>query len=79
LGSVRKGVVPVSILALAMVATAFGLLPVSVAFFAAAVGMVLFRVIPVRDVYQSLDGPILIMLALLIPVSDSLRSTGATG
>ncbi|TGT60538.1 SLC13 family permease [Mesorhizobium sp. M00.F.Ca.ET.170.01.1.1] len=79
LGSVRKGVVPVAILALAMVATAFGLLPVSVAFFAAAVGIVLFQVIPLRDVYQSLDGPILIMLAVLIPVSDSLRSTGATG
>ncbi|UVC14615.1 SLC13 family permease [Mesorhizobium onobrychidis] len=78
LGSVRKGVVPVSILALAMVATAFGLLPVSVAFFAAAVGMVLLKVIPVREVYQSLDGPILVMLAVLIPVSDSLRSTGAT-
>ncbi|TIP97521.1 MAG: SLC13 family permease, partial [Mesorhizobium sp.] len=66
------------ILALAMLATAFGLLPVSVAFFAAAVGMVLFKVIPVREVYQSLDGPILVMLAVLIPVSDSLRSTGAT-
>ncbi|RWO40457.1 MAG: SLC13 family permease [Mesorhizobium sp.] len=79
LGSVRKGVVPVTILALAMMATAFGLLPVSVAFFTAAVGMVLFKVIPVRDVYQSLDGPILVMLAVLIPVSDSLRSTGATG
>ena len=79
LGSVRKGVVPVTILALAMLATAFGLLPVSVAFFTAAVGMVLFKVIPVRDVYQSLDGPILVMLAVLIPVSDSLRSTGATG
>ncbi|TGS89990.1 SLC13 family permease, partial [bacterium M00.F.Ca.ET.177.01.1.1] len=51
LGSVRKGVVPVAILALAMVATAFGLLPVSVAFFAAAVGIVLFQVIPLRDVY----------------------------
>jgi di/tricarboxylate transporter len=79
LGSVRKGIVPVTILALAMVATAFGLLPVPVAFFAAAVGMVLFKVIPVREVYQSLDGPILLMLAVLIPVSDSLRSTGATG
>lgn len=79
LGSVRKGILPVVILALAMVATAFGLLPVSVAFFAAAVAIVLFKVIPLRDVYQSLDGPILVMLAVLIPVSDSLRSTGATG
>ncbi|RUZ96235.1 SLC13 family permease, partial [Mesorhizobium sp. M7A.F.Ca.US.001.02.1.1] len=73
------GIVPVVVLALAMVATAFGLLPVSVAFFAAAVAIVLFKVIPLRDVYQSLDGPILVMLAVLIPVSDSLRSTGATG
>ncbi|RWG44357.1 MAG: SLC13 family permease [Mesorhizobium sp.] len=78
LGSVRKGIVPVAILALAMLTTAVGLLPVPVAFFAAAVGIVLFKVIPLRDVYQSLDGPILVMLAILIPVSDSLRTTGAT-
>ncbi|PBB31202.1 SLC13 family permease [Mesorhizobium sp. WSM3868] len=78
LGSVRKGIVPVAILALAMLTTAVGLLPVPVAFFAAAVGIVLFKVIPLRDVYQSLDGPILVMLAVLIPVSDSLRTTGAT-
>jgi di/tricarboxylate transporter len=40
--------------------------------------MVLFRVIPLREVYGAVDGPILVMLATLIPVSDSLRSTGAT-
>ncbi|MBZ9677817.1 SLC13 family permease [Mesorhizobium sp. ES1-1] len=78
LGSVRKGIVPVAVLAAAMAATALGLLPVPVAFFAAAVAMVLLKVIPVREVYQGLDGPILVMLAALIPVSDSLRSTGAT-
>jgi di/tricarboxylate transporter len=78
LGSVRRGIVPVLILIAAMGATAFGLLPVPVAFFAAAVAMVLFRVIPIRAIYASIDGPILVMLAALIPVSDSLRRTGAT-
>ncbi len=78
LGSMRRGIVPVLILAAAMGATAFGLLPVQVAFFAAAVAMVIFRVIPIREVYGSIDGPILVMLAALIPVSDSLRGTGAT-
>ncbi len=78
LGSVRRGLVPVIILALAIGATAFGVLPVPVAFFAAAVAMVLFKVIPLREVYDALDGPILVMLAALIPVSDSLRATGAT-
>ncbi len=78
LGSMRRGIVPVLILAAAMGATAFGLLPVQVAFFAAAAAMVIFRVIPIREVYGSIDGPILVMLAALIPVSDSLRGTGAT-
>lgn len=78
LGSIRRGIVPITVLAAAMLATAFGVVPVAVAFFAAAVLMVLLRAIPVREVYSALDGPILVMLAALIPVSDSLRSTGAT-
>lgn len=78
LGSVRRGLVPVAILVAAMGATAIGVLPVPIAFFAAAVAMVLFRVIPLREIYNSIDGPILVMLAALIPVSDSLRRTGAT-
>lgn len=78
LGSVRRGIVPVAILLAAMGSTAVGLVPVQIAFFAAAVAMVLFKVIPVRDIYGAIDGPILVMLAALIPVSDSLRATGAT-
>lgn len=78
LGSLRHGLPPVLILAVAMGATATGALPVSFAFFAAAVAMVVFRVIPARDVYAAMDGPILVMLAALIPVSDSLRTTGAS-
>ena len=78
LGSLRNGLVPVVILLVAMAATATGALPVAFAFFAAAVAMVLFRVIPAREVYAAIDGPILVMLATLIPVSDSLRTTGAS-
>jgi di/tricarboxylate transporter len=78
LGSVRRGLVPVAILMLAMGSTAAGLVPVAIAFFAAAVAMIVFGVLPLREVYTSVDGPILVMLAALIPVSDSLRSTGAT-
>jgi di/tricarboxylate transporter len=78
LGTVRRGIVPVLILAGAMGSTALGLLPVQIAFFAAAVAMILFKVLPMREIYSAVDGPILVMLATLIPVSDSLRSTGAT-
>jgi di/tricarboxylate transporter len=78
LGTVRRGLLPLSILAAAMAATAVGMVSVPVAFFAAAVLMVLFRAIPARELYSAIDGPILVMLAALIPVSDSLRTTGVT-
>jgi di/tricarboxylate transporter len=78
LGSARRGLIPLLILTAAMGSTALGYLPVEIAFFAAAVAMVLFRVIPTRQIYPAMDGPILVMLAALIPVSDSLRKTGAT-
>jgi di/tricarboxylate transporter len=78
MGNARRGIVPVLILIAAMGATALGLLPVEIAFFAAAVMMILFKVIPGRQIYAAMDGPILVMLAMLIPVSDSLRQTGAT-
>ncbi len=78
LGAVRNRLLPLGILAVAMLVTAIGALPVPVAFFAAAVIMVATRTLPLRDIYGQLDGPILLMLAALIPVSDSLRTTGAT-
>jgi di/tricarboxylate transporter len=78
LGSVQRGLVPVLILMAAMGATALSIVPVPIAFFGAAVLMVLFKAIPVREVYSAIDGPILVMLAALIPVSDSLRATGLT-
>ncbi len=78
LGTHRRAYIPLVILALAMATTAVGLAPVPVAFFAAALGMVVFRCIPLADIYKSVDGPILIMLAALIPVSDTLRTTGGS-
>ncbi len=40
--------------------------------------MLVFKVIPLNEVYDEIDGPILVMLAALIPVSDALRTTGGT-
>lgn len=78
LGSARKGLLPLAILAVAMVATATGAVPVTVAFFAAAGLTVLSGALPVREAYDHIEWPILIMLGALIPVSDTLRTTGTT-
>ena len=78
LGNARNGMIPVMILLATMGATAFGGIPVATAFFAAAFLMVVTGSVPLREVYHHLDAPILIMLAALIPISDSLRTTGTT-
>lgn len=78
LGSVRKELLPLAILAVAMAATASGYVPVTIAFFAAAAAVVLTGALPVREAYGHVEWPILIMLGALIPVSDTLRSTGVT-
>jgi di/tricarboxylate transporter len=76
LGNVRQGLVPVAILGGAMGLTAVGALPVAIAFFTAAVMMILLRALSLREAYAAIDPPILIMLGALIPVSEAVRTTG---
>ncbi|WP_074380929.1 SLC13 family permease [Bartonella doshiae] len=77
-GNLRHGVISLAILLIAIIFTAFQIIPVAFSFFSAAVAMVIFRVLPARDLYQALDGQILVLLAALIPVSEALEKTGCT-
>ncbi len=75
----RKGsLIPVAVLAAAMTLVAFNLVPVAVAFFGAAVVLLVAGSLSLRDAYEAIEWPILVMLGALIPVSDALRTTGGT-
>ncbi len=76
LGGRRPLLLPAVILAAAMVLVALKMLPIVIAFTLAAVLMVLFRTLPMREAYGALDGPVLILIAALIPVSEALQRTG---
>ncbi|MDZ4373299.1 MAG: SLC13 family permease [Phenylobacterium sp.] len=76
LGDMRKQIVPTLILATAMILVAFKVAPVAVAFFGAAVLMVAVGALRMREAYSALDGPLLVLIACLIPVSDAIRATG---
>ena len=78
LGARRPLVLPAVILACAMALVALKLLPVAIAFVAAAVLMVAFRTISMRDAYAALDGSVLVLIAALTPLSEALRRTGGT-
>ncbi|MBI1199901.1 MAG: SLC13 family permease [Phenylobacterium sp.] len=76
LGGIRRALWPALILAAAMVLVAFQVAPVAIAFFGAALAMVLVDAIKMREAYAALDGPLLVLIAALIPVSDAIRATG---
>lgn len=78
LGSVRRDVLPVAILIVAMGLTALGLVPVAIAFFGAALAMILSGAISPEAAYEAIEWPILVMLGALIPVSEALQKTGGT-
>jgi di/tricarboxylate transporter len=78
LGNLSRSVLPLAILAVAMVLTALGMVSVPVAFFGAAAVTVMVGALPLREAYGAVDWPILVMLAALIPVSESIRASGGT-
>jgi di/tricarboxylate transporter len=77
-GKSTRGLVPIDILGGAMLLTALGLVPVAMAFFGAAALIMLSGALPVREAYDHIEWPILVMIGCLIPVSDALRTTGGT-
>jgi len=74
----KASLVPILVLAAAMALVAFNVAPVAIAFFGAAVVLLLARSLSLREAYDAIEWPILIMLGALIPVSDALRTTGGT-
>ncbi|WP_411359985.1 SLC13 family permease [Pseudidiomarina salilacus] len=77
LGSKRKLLVPLGIFAAAILASAFGLLSVPVAFSMAAGLMVLANVMPIRELYEHIEWPIIVLLAATIPLGGAMERSGA--
>ena len=61
---------------LSILAVVFGFLPVQVSFSIAAFMMVLSGIIPLRDIYESVDWPVIVLLGAMIPVGAALESSG---
>ena len=78
LGHGRNLWLPAAVLVAAMLLVALQLVPVAVAFFGAAVLLLLLRVLTLREAYEVVEWPILILLGSLIPVSEALHTTGGT-
>ena len=76
LGKPRRLLLSVAIFAASLALSATGVLPVQVAFASAATVMVLTKFITLKEVYDSIDWPIIILLGAIIPVSQVLETSG---
>jgi len=61
----------------ALLLSAFSILPVQISFVVAAVIMVITKLLSLKDAYDAIDWPIIILLGAMIPVGEALETTGA--
>jgi di/tricarboxylate transporter len=77
-GSGRRRYVPIIVLAAAMALVALQIVPVAFGFFGAALVLMFVRSVSLREAYEAVDWPLLVLIGSLIPVSGAMQSTGAT-
>jgi di/tricarboxylate transporter len=72
----KQYVVP-AIFGVAVLVTALGIFPVQIALIGAVFAVVALRRISLAEVYKSIDWPIAVLLAAMIPLGEALETTGA--
>jgi di/tricarboxylate transporter len=79
LGRTRNLYLPAVVLGMALVLVTTDVVSVPVGFFGAAVAMLALQLLTLREAYEAVEWPVLILFGALIPVSEALQTTGATG
>lgn len=73
----RKASMALGIMSAAVLLAAFDVLPVAVAFTAGVLLFMLAKVIPLRQVYEAIDWPIVVLLGAMFPLAGAMADTGA--
>ncbi len=68
----------VGIFAAAIAIASFGFVYLPIALGCATALYVLFNIVPIRDVYTSIEWPVIVLLGSMIPIGGALQSTGGT-
>ncbi|MCP8688589.1 SLC13 family permease [Marinobacterium sedimentorum] len=78
LGQPKKIAIALTIFAVAIALGVAKVLPLAIVFFLAVVVYLLLEILPVRNLYNAIDWPVIILLSAMIPVGSALQSTGLT-
>jgi len=69
---------PLGVFGFAVGAASVGLVPVHIAFVTAVAAMIVAGTLSLRDVYESIEWPVILLLGALIPIGQALETTGGT-
>ena len=75
----QKAWLAVGLFAAAIAASSFGLVYLPVALAAVVVAFVAFRIISLGQIYESVEWPVIVLLASLIPIGAAIETSGGTG
>jgi len=73
-----KATLTIAIFASAIFLASIGVLYLPIALAAACVALALFNVVPVRQFYEAVEWPVIVLLGSLIPIGAALESSGGT-
>jgi di/tricarboxylate transporter len=74
--SPRRVLLPFAVFAVVLSLVIFGVTSPAIAFVIGAVTMVAVGFVPAREVYTTIEWPVIVLLAALIPVAAALETTG---
>ncbi|MEL6236692.1 MAG: SLC13 family permease [Pseudomonadota bacterium] len=78
LGATRRVGPAVAIFAAAIAATLLGLASITLAFFAAILGFLAFRILRLEALYDAVDWSVIVLLGAMFPLGAALEATGAS-
>ncbi len=73
-----KAMLAVGIFSAAIVAASLGIVYLPVALGCVVALMALSNIVPLREIYDSIEWPVIVLLGCMIPIGSALQSTGGT-
>jgi di/tricarboxylate transporter len=75
----QNAILTVGIFGTAVIAASFGVVDLAVALAAAVALLVALRVVQLRNLYESVEWPVIVLLGSMIPIGHALETSGSTG
>lgn len=77
-GQAPRAGIAAAIFALGVIAAATGLIPIAAALAIAVVFYVLLGIVPAKEVYTSIEWPVVVLIGSLLPLGAALQTTGGS-